>query len=127
MGSRISVPTRLCFRSRQLAPVRPKVAPYTVPFEEHHELVRKPNESVVTVVQIAGITGRVALEQRIIPIFLVLVESKSQRRISGGGPGFAPLLFSPFRHGRTIGAYDGIESSGVSPNARDVVRIKGQI
>src|SRR5499426_4613409 len=62
MGSRISVPTRLCFRSRQLAPIRPKVAPYTVPFEEHHEFVRKFNESVVTVVQVAGVTGWVAQE-----------------------------------------------------------------
>src|SRR5215831_3127853 len=56
MGSRISVPTRLCFRSRQLAAVRPKVAPYAVPFEEHHEFVLELNESVVTVVQGAGVT-----------------------------------------------------------------------
>src|ERR1700730_12623049 len=91
-GGRISVPTRLCFRSRQLASVRPKVAPYAVPLEELHEFVLKLHESVVTVVLGAGETRRVALEQRIIPIFLILVKSKSQRRISGGGPGLAPLL-----------------------------------
>ena len=55
-GGRISVPTRLCFRSRQLASVRPKVAPYAVAFEELHEFVIKLNESVVTVVRGAGET-----------------------------------------------------------------------
>src|SRR5678815_5642605 len=102
MGSRIAVPTRLCVRSRQLAPVCPEVAPHAVSFEEHHEFVLELNESVVAVVEIAGVTGRVALEERIVPIFLILVEPKRQRRISGRRPCFTPLLFSPFRHGRTI-------------------------
>src|SRR5207244_11288450 len=97
---------------RELAPIRPKVAPYVVAFEELHEFVRKLNESVVTVIQVAGVTGRVALEQRIVPIFLVLIESEGQRRISGGRPGLTPLLFSPIRHGRTIVAYRNIKSSG---------------
>src|SRR5262249_30074263 len=127
MGSRISVPTRLCLRSRQLAPVRPDVAPYTVPFEEHREFVIKLNESVVTVVQVAGVARRVALEKRIIPVFLILVEAKGQRRISSGRPGLTPLLFSPFRHGSTIHADDGVEPSRVSPNAGDVMRIERQI
>src|SRR5579872_4128752 len=94
MRSRISVPTRLWI-IRELAAVRPKVAPSVVPFEEHHEFVRKLNEPVVRVVQVAGVTRRVALEQRIIPIFLVLIEPKGQRRISGGRPGFTPLLLAP--------------------------------
>src|SRR5436853_3945175 len=105
---RTSVPPRLGV-NRELAPVRPKVAPYVVPFEELHEFVRKLNESVVTIVQVAGVTGRVALEQRIIPIFLVLIESKRQRRISGGRPRLTPLLLSPGRHGRTLVAQRDIE------------------
>src|SRR3989442_132044 len=51
---RISVPPRLGV-IRELAPVRPKVAPYVVPFEEHHVFVGKLDESVVTVVQVAGV------------------------------------------------------------------------
>jgi hypothetical protein len=58
-----------------------------VPFEELDEFVRQLHEPVVTIVEVAGVTGRVALEQRIVPVFLVLKESKSQRRISRGRPG----------------------------------------
>src|SRR5260221_14092248 len=78
MRRRISVPPRLWIH-RELASVRPKVAPCVVPLEEHDEFVSKLNESVVSIVQVAGVTGRAALEQRIIPIFLVLIETKRQR------------------------------------------------
>src|SRR5262249_50700420 len=50
-GGRISVPTRLCFGPRQLASVRPQVAPDAIPFEELHEFVLELHESVVTVVR----------------------------------------------------------------------------
>src|SRR6202158_2778919 len=97
MRSRISVPPRLCVSPRELAPIRPKVAPYMVPFEELDEFVIQLDESVVSIVEVAGVTGRVALEQRIIPVFLVLIESKSERRISGGRPRLTPFLLSPVR------------------------------
>src|SRR5215471_7587223 len=98
MRRRISVPPRLGIFPRELAPVRPKVAPYAVPFEELDKFVRKLNESVVTIVQVAGVAGRIALEQRVIPIFLVRKESKSQRRLSGGRPRLTPLLLPPSCH-----------------------------
>src|SRR5579862_5005984 len=63
MRGRISVPPRLGVGPGELTPVRPKVAPYVVPFEELHKFVRELHESKVTIVRVAGVTGRVALEQ----------------------------------------------------------------
>src|SRR4051794_27442460 len=100
MRGRISVPPRLCARPWKLAPIRPKVTPYAVSFEKFHKFIRKLYEFVIAIVQSARVAGRVALEQRIVPIFLVLVESKRQRSVSGGRSRFAPLLLSPRGHWR---------------------------
>src|ERR1035438_1740273 len=51
-----------------------------------------------------GRPPEIQIGQRIIPIFLVLIESKGKRRISGGRPRLTPLLLSPIRHGRTTRA-----------------------
>src|SRR5579883_1898345 len=111
MRGGISIPARLCVRPGELAPVGPKIAPYAVSFEELHELVRKLDEPVVAVVQGARVAGRVALEQRIIPVLLVLVKPEGERSVSGRRSRLAPLLFAPIRHRRPIHTYDRIESS----------------
>src|SRR6185312_5668778 len=116
MSGRIAVLARLRI-SRDLAPVRPQVAPRVVPFEELDEFVVELHEPVVAVVQVAGITGRIALEQRIVPILLVLKEPKGQGRIPGGRLRLAPFLLAPIRHGGPLGAQCNIEATGISPDA----------